>query len=469
MQVNFHPGENCMLRRRCLMTALFIAFAVTGASAAVAQAIRSTPSSHEISPQEWRAQQLASADKSDKIMRDAQKQPGLLGQYGQMQMAYDANHDRAFQLIFGQYLSWYLTYVGDYDGARTTFSIAQPVQADDAPSPLSGAWQLRPAADVILEMTKDRKAVFFNEAHSAPVTRTLTIQLLAKLREQGFNYFAAETLYDGDKNLNSRGYPIPESGFYTNEPLYGEMVRTALRLGYKVIAYDAENAGVGDPRERAGAQNLYDRVFKKDPNARLVVNAGFAHVQKTGKYLGGMSMGEFFRKITGIDPLTIEQTMMIQHARTDQDHPYYLAVTQAHALHEPSVFVSGGKVWGLKPGQYDMSVIFPPEVGSSERPEWLRLGGLRVPYGVGGEVCNGHFPCMVEARYANEAADSIPADRVILTVVDPNAPTGVSMHGTTTGRLFLRPGKYKLTAMDRQGHNVFGREIEIGTETAARQ
>jgi hypothetical protein len=38
-----------------------------------------------------------------------------------MQLAYDANHDRAFQLIFGQYLSWYLTYVGDYDGARSAF------------------------------------------------------------------------------------------------------------------------------------------------------------------------------------------------------------------------------------------------------------------------------------------------------------------------------------------------------------
>ncbi len=108
-----------------------------------------------------------------------------------------------------------------------------------------------------------------------------------------------------------------------------------MRLGYKVVAYDAEDAGVGDPRERSGAQNLYDRVFKKDPNARLVVNAGFAHVQKSGKYLGGTSMGEFFKKISGIDPLTIEQTMMIQHARTDQDHPYYTALTQAQHLGEP--------------------------------------------------------------------------------------------------------------------------------------
>jgi hypothetical protein len=459
--------------RRLLITVAAVALAIVGTAAALAESVRSTPSSRDLTPQQWREQQLAAADKSDQIMKDAQKQQGLLGQYGLMQLAYDANHDRAFQLIFGQYLSWYLTYVGDYDGARSAFSIAQPVQADDGPSPLGGAWQLRPAADVILEMSKDRKAIFFNEAHSAPLTRTLTIELLTRLHEQGFNYFAAETLYETDKNLNSRGYPVPESGFYTNEPLYAEMVRTALHLGYKVVAYDAENAGVGDPRERSGAQNLCDRVFKKDPNARLIVNAGFAHVQKSGKYLGGTSMGEFFKKLSGIDPLTIEQTMMIQHARADQDHPYYTALIQSQHLSEPSVFVAaGGKTWTLKPDQYDMSVIFPPQEASNDRPDWLRVGGLRVPYPVGGEACNTHFPCMVEARYASEAADSIPADRVILNNIDENSPMSnriVSYRGTATGRLFLRPGKYKLSAMDRHGHNVFGRDIEIGADGSAKQ
>ncbi|HSE12771.1 MAG TPA: hypothetical protein VLB69_09055 [Rudaea sp.] len=464
-----------MRQRRPKQTVFNVLFALaaTGACCAAAMAmdtVKTTPSSSEISPQQWRAQQLAAADKSDAIMRDAQKQPGLLAQYAHMQQAYDANHDRAFQLIFGQYLSWYQTYIGDYNAARSTFSIAQPAQDSDGPSPLNGGYQLRPAADVILEMAKDRKAVFFNEAHSAPITRTLTIQLLARLREEGFDYFAAETLYPTDKDLNKRGYPTAESGFYTNEPLYAEMVRTALRLGYTVVAYDAENAGVGDPRERAGAQNLYNQVFRKDPKARLIVNAGFAHVQKSGKYLGGTSMGEFFHKISGIDPLTIEQTMLIQHARPDQDHPYYLAVTQAQHLKQPSVFVSGGKAWTLKPGQYDMSVFFPPQE-SGERPDWLRLGGLRVAYDVGGEMCNAHFPCLVEARYANEGADGIPADRIVLNVVEENAPAASRLligHGSASGRLFLRPAKYHLTAMDKSGRTVFAKDIDVTADTAAK-
>src|SRR4051794_991787 len=119
------------------------------ASAPLAHAsseVNSTPSSSEMSPSEWRRQQLIAADKSDKIMNQAQKIAGLLGQYVYMQTNYDSNHDRAFQVIFGQYLSWFQTFIGDYDGAAASFSIAQPKQDDDGASPLSGGYTLKPAA-----------------------------------------------------------------------------------------------------------------------------------------------------------------------------------------------------------------------------------------------------------------------------------------------------------------------------------
>jgi len=453
--------ESSMSRRSAfalICSLLFAGSALAGST--------KTPTTDDVTPSEWRRLQIQAADKSDGIMKDAQKQPGLLGQYEFMQSHYDSNKERAFQLIFGQYLSWFQTYIGDYAAARRTFSIAQPVQPDDGPSPLTGGYQPKPATEVILGLTKNRKAVFFNEAHSAPLTRTLTIQLLSKLREQGFNYFAAETLYAEDKDLNKRGYPTAKSGFYVSEPLYGEMVRTALKLGFKVVAYDVENAGVGDARERAGADSLYSQVFKHDPNARLVVNAGFAHIQKTGKYLGGSSMVEFFQKISGIDPLCIEQTMLIQHARPDQDHPNYLAVTQAHHLTQPTVFINGeGKTWTLKPGEYDASVFFPPQETDGTRPDWLTLGGLRSSYAVASDLCHNVFPCLIEARYANEGEDAIPADRVRMNVVADDASTAnriVSHHGEAQGELFLRPGSYRLSGMDKQGHTLSSRDISIG-------
>src|SRR5262249_14769033 len=93
-------GRRMFMHHRNRPLAVLALLAATLASGAAAQSIRSTPSTRELTPQQWRAQQLAAADRSDRIMGDAQKQSGLLAQYGHMQLAYDANHDRAFQLIF---------------------------------------------------------------------------------------------------------------------------------------------------------------------------------------------------------------------------------------------------------------------------------------------------------------------------------------------------------------------------------
>lgn len=425
-----------------------------------------SPTEHEMTPAEWRRRQLAAADKSEEIMRRAQKQSGLLAQYITMQAAYDGNDERAFRLIFGQYLSWFQTWIGDYDGAARSFTIAQPAQPDDAPSPLTGAWHARRADEVILELAKDRKAVFFNEAHSAPITRTLTVELLARLRTQGFTHFAAETLYAKEMDgLRQRGYPTAKIGFYTQEPIYGEMVRAALKLGYTVIAYDAEDAGTGDPRERAGAQALYDQVFKHDSKARLVVNAGFGHIQKTGVYLGGSSMAKFFAKISGIDPLAVEQTMLIQHVRSDQDHPYYAPVMQSSHPAEPFVYVdSHDKPWTLKPDLYDVSVFFPPESVVEGRPSWVGLDGTRQSYAVGSDVCRNQFPCMIEARYTSEGDDAVAADRAVINVIDPNAPMAqrvLANHGSAQSRLFLYPGSYRLSAINSSGRVVNSQSVTI--------
>ena len=432
---------------------------------------QTSPTANEITPSEWRRLQLAAADKSDEIMHRAQKLPGLLAQYILMQSTYDSNDQRAFRLIFGQYLSWFQTWIGDYDGARKSFSIAQPAQPDDGPSPLSGGYRVQPADEVILRLAHGRKAVFFNEAHSAPITRTLTVELLGRLRAEGFNYFAAETLYVGDKDLQKRGYATAKTGFYVSEPIYGEMVRTALALGFKVVAYDAENAGVGDPREKEGAQALA-QIFKRDPGARLVVNAGFAHIQKKGKYLGGSSMAEFFERLSGIEPLAIEQTMMIQHARTDQDHPYYLAVTQANRAAHPFAYVNAaGEAWTLKPGAYDVSVFFPTATIVDNRPDWVSLDGTRIAYRVGGDACRAVFPCLIEARHSSDGEDAVAADRVVLNVVDPSTPISERMlvnHGSTESRLYLFPGSYRVSALDRVGRTLTSKTVDIAASDAGK-
>ena len=426
--------------------------------------------SHAQSAAQWQARQIVAAQKSEEIMRDADQRKGLLAQFQVMRYAFAGNKDPAFHLIFGQYLSWYQTFVGDYPDASASFSIKQVPLADDSPSPLSGTdYTARPALDVIPELAKNYQAVFFNEAHNVPITRTLTVQLLSKLRAEGFNYFAAETLYQSDTKLAARGYPIKGSGFYTEEPICAEMVRTALKLGFKVIAYEALSEATGDAREAEQARNIYEQVFKRDPKARLVLDAGYAHIQKTGAFLNGSSMAEHLTKISGIDPLSVEQTMLFPHQSSDDDHPYYAPIIQQLKPKTPIVFVDkDGKPWSLRPG-YNVSVFFPPQELLRGRPTWLSLGGLRSPFFVEGARCDRSYPCLVQARYADEDADSIPADRLVLdptplnTVLHEHINNG---HTAPTSELYLRPGKYKLTFTGQDASMLYQQDITVGDQPA---
>jgi hypothetical protein len=429
-------------------------------------------------PSTWRAEQIEAMDKSDAIMKRAHDRQDLLEQYQVMRHAYAADGRPAFRAIFGQYLSWYQSFIGDYQDAERAFSIQQKAQRDDQPSPLTQpGWHPVPALDYLPQLAKQYRVVFLNEAHNIALTRTLTVRLLKPLREQGFNVFAVETLYHADiAALAKRGYPVATSGFYTREPIYAEMVRTALKLGYKVVAYEADPDHTGDAREAQQAENLW-KMLKADPNAKIVVNAGYAHIQKTGKFLGAESMAEHFMKDSGITPLSVDQTIMIPHLDPAMDHPDYRPIIDALHPAQPMVFIDKhARPWSLRPG-YDVSVIFPREHFVNGRPTWLGLWGARVPYVVNGAVCRNHWPCMVAARYADEGNDAVPADRMVLdpvslmTIDDIKITSG--NYSIPVGELYLRPDqRYRLTISDEAGHAIGGTMIEVGkpaSETSSRK
>jgi hypothetical protein len=418
---------------------------------------------------DWQQRQLQAMDKADAVMRRARAYPDLLTQYRIMRHAYAVDRDPAFRSVFGQYLSWQLSFLGDYVDAEKAFSIPHPALADDAPSPLDMAgYRPVPAIDWLPRLAAKHRVVFFNEAHNVALTRTLTTRLLRALRAEGFNTFAVETLRRSDiDGLRKRGYAIEASGFYTREPIYAEMVRTALEFGYRVVAYEADEDLDGDAREAQQAQHLWN-ILKHDPHARLVVNAGYQHIEESGTFLGTMSMAEHFIQDSGITPLTVEQTWLIPHPDASQDHPVYRQILDALHPRQPLIFIGpGDKPWSLRPG-YDVSVVFPGEHLRRGRPTWLELWGLRVPFPVSAGICRDRFPCVVQARYADEREDAVPADRMVL------APAPLTTIGDTgvfrdnadlvAGELYLRPGGYVLTATDENGHAVGHRTIEVAAD-----
>lgn len=125
-------------------------------------------------------------------------------------------------------------------------------------------------------------------------------------------------------------------------------------------------------------------------------------------------MAQHFARLSGFDPLTIEQTMMIPHELPSSDHPWYSEVIGKLAPKQPIVFVNGkGESWSLKDA-YDLSVFFPMEVLQRGRPTWLAMGDLRMPFQVSGRICDLDYPCLVEARHAGDPDQAIPADRYVI-------------------------------------------------------
>jgi hypothetical protein len=374
--------------------------------------------------------------------------------------------------------------LGLYDQAVLGFPLKSE-ELSNLTLPTPAGWNTADAAETIAKFAADRRIVMVNEAHHDAHTRVLTLNLLPRLRALGFNYFAAEALGDNDPDLTQRGYPIKSSGSeYLREPLYGEIIREAIRLGFTIVPYDASGDTTA-AREMGQAENLYKRVFVKDPSARLFVHAGYAHVDKGKHRLGNVEpMAMRLAELTGLEPLSIDQTQFLELFPEKSD-AYHQLVASFRPT-RPVVLVNrdDGSLWSARKELYDVNVILPPSINLKSfgdegaygerldekimriddparvsfynptlngmvRPRWLSLDDTRYPVPVSVNLCRGNLPCVVEAHYFDEQPDAIAADRYAF------------LKTFTASKLYLRTGQYRLRALSKDGKILSDRVIDV--------
>lgn len=370
--------------------------------------------------------------------------------------------------------------LGLYNEAMMAFPFDNRVAPPKStPLPQPEQWRAADAADAITKLAANRRMVMVNEAHHDAHTRELTLALLPRLRELGFQYFAVEALSPKDSDLMHRGYVIQTSGSeYVLEPLYGEIVRQAIRLGYTIIAYDPEDAASGD-RDGKEARTLMEKVFDKDKQAKLFVHAGYAHVDKAPGNLGSdvQPMAMQLRRLVGEDPLSIDQTQFRDVAIGGLDFGFYNTVASRFSEQQPFVLRarSDGTIWSSNPQQHDVTVVLPPAAERDldvngvmrsdvlrrevlipnapfdldKRPRWLTLGGVRETYPINTDLCGNQIPCVVDAHYPNEPDNATPADRYTF------------LRKRSHNVLYLFPGHYRLRAWDASGKTLQQQDIEI--------
>ncbi len=360
-----------------------------------------------------------------------------------------------------QFLGTQQSFVGRYRDALASFDDRPDANAPQKAVDLA-EYEARDAVETILELANRHQVIMINEAHHVPLHRAFTISLLAGLYKQGFRYFAAEALTAGDTALAERGYPTLCTGYYLHEPLCADLVRIAFKLGYQVVPYEFEGPEQRkdddaidrqNAREEGQARHLQERILAKDPQAKILVHAGYGHIQKlaTGFELGGKEgevrlMAQCFQRLTGIEPLCIDQTHFTEHSAPKFESPVYQQAIERGLLKDAPIVLHlrGSETFLTSLGGTDLSIFHPRTRYDRGRPTWLSLGGRRQPHAVQTELHPAAgAPYLAQAFYAHEQdPDAVPIDQIAYSADEP-LPT-----------LWLPEGKFRIRVVDESGKTL---------------
>lgn len=229
------------------------------------------------------------------------------------------------------------------------------------------------------------------------------------------------------------------TGYYTNEPVAGELVRKALQLGYRLVSYEDTLASKHSPSQRDSiqAENIYS-VLLKNPSAKILVHGSYAHLsEKRSKDF--IPMAVWFKKISGLDPFTIDQTGLTEGSEMSYGRTFYDFLSEKYTITTPSVLFQNKRPFNpLEEEGYDLVIMHPPTNYVNNRPSWLAFEGERKPLLIQPTEKTLFF---VQAYYNNEYDSTllnymIPADQTYIT----------NKEGYYS--LFLAKGKYKIVFRD---------------------
>jgi hypothetical protein len=300
---------------------------------------------------------------------------------------------------------------------------------------------------------KNRRVVMINEAFAKPLHRAFTLSLLADFHRMGFKYLALEMLNNfSNQRLTSVGM---HSGYYVCEPVAGELMRAAIAMGFTLVSYEDTLAPVHTAQQRDSIQavNIY-KVLQQDSTAKILVHASYAHISKKPDPGGHIPMALAFWRLSGIEPLTIDQTDMTEESNFAYGRVIYQAYTTKYLLVEPSIaLINNNPVNVLDKDLYDLCVIHPPTIYNDGRPNWYNLDGYRKAFYV---KSTARDVFLVQAYYQQEIDNNdgtpwqlVPADQTYY------------QGGTDRYLLYLQKGKYKIFFRDVNYHILNTLPIEV--------
>lgn len=306
------------------------------------------------------------------------------------------------------------------------------------------------AREYIIEESDKNKVIIINELHHNASHRVFTESLLHSLFTKGYKNLCLEALnkgYQEDTLLNKRKYPVQSTGYYVKNPQFGDLIRTALQIGYKLIPYETTKNIGGGEREKDQAKNI-TKVIESHPDEKFIIHCGSGHaLEGNVKFFGGLALAERVHKLTGINPLTIDQVYYSEKSKNNYRSPIF----KAFNIGEPSILLDSDNFpFSYKRGDswMDIVVFHPNTEYINGRPNWL-IQNDRELIQIELNNIDFDFPVMVMAFNSNEnIKQAIPVD--ILEV-----------ENNEKANLVLKKGKYNIVVINQIGKvQVFEKVVE---------
>lgn len=292
------------------------------------------------------------------------------------------------------------------------------------------------AESYIIEQAKKTSIVIINEGHNHPEHRLFVSRLLPGLKKIGYNYIGFEAFEYGDADLNSRKYPMLVQFNYTNDACFGNLIRKACALNYKVFPYEARIGTSNKEREIQEADNIV-HVIKSSPTAKFVIYCGYDHAIEDSLTNWGLAMAGRVKRLTGVDPLTIDQVQLTETSDTVFDNPYRRLIN----LNYPAVFINNENKAFNKANEaksFDMNIYHPQTEYVKGRPAWLKDAGNRY-LNISGKI-NIDFPCLVFAYMPDDdMGKAVPVD-----VIELDTKSDIK-------NMVLPKGRIKIKAINPKG------------------
>jgi hypothetical protein len=287
--------------------------------------------------------------------------------------------------------------------------------------------QLRDAIPEIVERARRTNIVILNEEHLAPRDRAFALQVARALRPLGYSVLAAEAFTSSAdrgeresraRSLRDRGYPRLETGYYVRDPVFAGFVRQSLALGYRPVVYEyvAPKAAPAPSdqvalREQGEADNLMRAVFSKNRTAKVLIYVGYAHAAETRLY-GSEWMAARLKRLTGVDPLTIDQTTL---SPTGNEASLYAALEERLDRRSVVPMLAGKPLkFGDLGAAVDLQVAHPAARLTYGRPSWLVAMG-RKPVPIPRRLLPRTGRVLIQAFLQTESDDAVPIDQLVAT------------------------------------------------------